>query len=141
MALESMDLEELVDNFEFLEDWEERYRYIIELGRKLPPMSDTDKTEANKVRGCMSQVWMISELEEGTPPKLHFIADSDAHIVKGLIALILMLHSGKTPQEILAMDIGDIFAKLGLNQHLSANRRNGFQSMLLRIKQYAQAHA
>src|SRR5438309_7040557 len=96
-----MELDELVETFELLGDWEERYRYLIELGRKLPPMPESDKTEVNKVRGCMSQVWLTHKLIPGSPPKLEFQGDSDAHIVKGLIALLFKLLSGRSPQEIL----------------------------------------
>jgi cysteine desulfuration protein SufE len=136
-----MTLEELVENFEFLDDWEERYRYIIDLGRKLEPMDDAEKTEASLVPGCISKVWLTSTLTEEQPPRLMFRADSDAHITKGLIAIVLLLYSGKTPEDILALDIGDIFAKLDLGTHLSTNRRNGFQSMLKKIKLEAQRHA
>src|SRR5437867_1637793 len=113
-----MNIDELVDDFELLGDWEERYRYLIELGRKLPPMADADKTELSKVRGCMSQVWLTHELERGPPPRLHFRGDSDAHIVKGLIALLFKLVSGRTPQEILSLDVGSVFARLGLENHI-----------------------
>jgi len=129
-----MQLEELAETFEILGDWEERYRYLIELGRKLPPLSDAEHSEANKVRGCMSQVWMTARTEAGPPQKLHFSGDSDAHIVKGLIAVLFMLYSDRTPREILDTDVGGAFATLGLDSHLSMNRRNGFYSMVERIK-------
>ena len=129
-----MQLEELAETFEMLGDWEERYRYLIELGRKLPPLPEAEHNEANKVRGCMSQVWMSARTEPGPPLKLHFTGDSDAHIVKGLIAVLFMLYSDRTPREILDTDVGEAFAKLGLDNHLSMNRRNGFYSMVERIK-------
>lgn len=132
-----MDLDELADTFEMLGDWEERYRYLIELGRELPPLPDAEHTEANKVRGCMSQVWFTHELQPGSPPKLVFHGDSDAHIVKGLIAVLFALTSGRTPQEILALDIGGAFERLGLESNISMNRRNGFYAMVERIKQIA----
>jgi len=134
-----MEMEELAETFEMLGDWEERYRYLIELGRKLRPMPDSEKTEANKVRGCMSQVWLAEDRDEGPPLKLHFRGDSDAHIVKGLIAVLFALYSNKTPREILETDTGEAFAKLGLDGHLTMNRRNGFYSMVERVKQTASA--
>ena len=129
-----MELEELAETFEMLGDWEERYRYLIELGRKLPPLPEAEHNEANKVRGCMSQVWMTARTEPGPPLRLHFTGDSDAHIVKGLIAVLFMLYSGRTPREILDLDVTEAFARLGLDNHLSMNRRNGFYSMVERIK-------
>lgn len=134
-----MDIDELSDTFEMLGDWEERYRYLIELGRKLPTMPESEHDEAHKVRGCMSQVWLAATEKEGPPTTLEFRGDSDAHIVKGLIALLLKLTSGKTPQEILDLDIGSAFTRLGLENHISMNRRNGFYSMVERIKQMAVA--
>ena len=136
-----MKLDELVDTFEMLGDWEERYRYLIELGRKLPPIPDSEKTEASKVRGCMSQVWLTHKVRPGPPLKLEFQGDSDAHIVKGLIAVLFKLCSGRTPQEILDTDIGSAFGRLGLENHITMNRRNGFYSMVERIKNMATAAA
>ncbi|HAA56377.1 MAG TPA: cysteine desulfuration protein SufE [Myxococcales bacterium] len=133
-----MTLDELVDNFEFLGDWEERYRYIIDLGKKLPPMPEEAKTEENLVQGCISKVWMTANVhDDQEPTRIEFIADSDAFIVKGLIGIALMLYSDKTPEEILALDISNLFERLGLDEHLTVNRRNGFQSMLNRIKSIA----
>jgi cysteine desulfuration protein SufE len=129
-----MDIDELADTFEMLGDWEERYRYLIELGRKLPAMPDAGKTDASKVRGCMSQVWLTGELRDG---RLQFHGDSDAHIVKGLIALLFKLVSDRTPQEILALDVGSAFTRLGLENHITMNRRNGFYAMVERIRQMA----
>src|SRR3954469_23510300 len=99
-----MDVDALVESFAMLGPWEERYRYLIELGRKLPPMPDAQKTEASKVRGCMSQVWLTGEVKPGAPTRLEFRGDSDAHIVRGLIAILFALTSGRTPDEILATD-------------------------------------
>lgn len=130
-------LDELIETFDLLGDWEERYRHLIELGRRLPPMPESEHTEANKVRGCMSQVWLAGELSDETPPRLQLRGDSDAHIVKGLIALILLLTNGHTPQQVLATDVRDAFTKLGLESHLSMNRRNGFYAMVERIQQMA----
>ena len=134
-----MDVDELVETFDLLGDWEERYRYLIELGRKLPPMPPAEHTEANKVRGCMSQVWLTGEPREGPPRTLEFHGDSDAHIVKGLIALLFKLVSGRTPREILDLDIASIFTRLGLESHITMNRRNGFYAMVERIKAMAAA--
>jgi len=132
-------LQELVDTFDMLGDWEERYRYLIELGRKLPAMPDAEHSEINKVRGCMSQVWLAGEV--GGDSRLHLRGDSDAHIVKGLIALILALTDGRTAQQVLDTDIKAAFAQLGLESHLSMNRRNGFYAMVERIKAMAAAAA
>lgn len=129
-----MEIEELIERFSFFDDWQERYRYIIDLGMKLPPLEESHKTEDNKVRGCMSQVWMTHRLEG---PTLHFFADSDSHIVKGLISVLLTLYSGRTSKEVLAVDIERVFEEIGLNQHLSPNRRNGFYSMVERIRTVA----
>lgn len=133
----TMNVDELVDTFEMLGDWEERYRYLIEIGRKLPPMPEVEKTEDSKVRGCMSQVWLTHQVNAGPPLSLNFHGDSDAHIVKGLIALLFKLCSGKTPQEILDTDIGAVFGRLGLEDQITMNRRNGFYSMVERIKSLA----
>ena len=136
-----MTVDELAETFEFLGDWEERYRYLIELGRKLPPMPEEEHDDAHKVRGCMSQVWLTAEVQPGPPKILNFRGDSDAHIVKGLIAVLLELTSGRTPQEIVALDIGTAFERLGLESNISMNRRNGFYAMVERIKQMAAQEA
>ena len=132
-----MNIDELVETFELLGDWEERYRFIIDLGRKLPPLPAADYSEANKVRGCMSQVWLTSRVEPGSPLKLTFQGDSDSHLVKGLIALLFQLCSNKTPQEILAADVASAFSQLGLENHITMNRRNGFYAMVERIRTMA----
>jgi cysteine desulfuration protein SufE len=133
-----MNVDELVENFGQLGPWEERYRYLIELGRKLPPLAEAEHTEANKVRGCMSQVWLTSQANPGPPLRLEFRGDSDAHIVKGLIALLFKLYSGRTPEEILALDVKSVFERLGLESHITMNRRNGFYSMVERIRALAE---
>lgn len=132
-----MDIETLADNFELLGPWEERYRYLIDLGRQLQPMDEADKVDANKVRGCMSQVWLTHTVSDETPARFHFQGDSDAHIVKGLVALLFMAYSGKTAEEIRNLDIKDVFGRLGLESHLSMNRRNGFYAMVERIQALA----
>ncbi len=129
-------LEQLTSDFEFLTDWEDRYRHLIEMGRALPALTEAEHNDANKVSGCMSQVWMVADL--GADGRYTFRADSDAHIVKGLIAILMLAYSGKTAAEIAAVDIDGSFKRLGLNEHLSPNRRNGFFSMVGRIKALAQ---
>ena len=129
-----MTLDEVVDNFSFLEDWEDKYKYLIDLGEGIPPFPDYMKTEENKVEGCMSQVWLTYNKSDDT---YFFRADSDALIVKGLIAIIVLAYSAKTKEEIKGVDIRRIFKQLGLNNHLSPTRRNGFFSMVKRINEIA----
>lgn len=132
-------LADLVDEFELLGDWEERYRYVIELGRDLAPLSDSERSEANKVRGCASQVWLVTEPQADRT--LNFRGDSDAHIVSGLIALLLRLYSGRTAAEILDFDAKAAFDKLGLSGALSSQRSNGLASMVARVRRDAEALA
>ena len=129
-----MTIEELIDNFEFLDSWEDKYRYVIDLGEKLPPLDDKFYTDEWKVQGCQSQVWLVPNKQDD---KIFFIGDSDALIVKGLIAIVLMIYNHKSPSEIKAIAVEDIFAKLGLSDHLSPSRRNGLLSMTEKIKYYA----
>lgn len=130
-------LTELRDEFDLLGDWEERYRYVIELGRDLTPLTDAERSDANKVRGCASQVWLVTEPQaDGT---LRFRGDSDAHIVSGLIALLLRLYSGRAPTDILAFDAKAAFDQLGLAGALSSQRSNGLASMVQRIRRDAEA--
>ena len=129
------ELEDLAAEFEVLGDWEERYRYVIDLGKDLQPLSESEHSEANKVRGCASQVWLLTEPQaDGT---LRFRGDSDAHIVRGLVAIVLRLYSGRTPQEIAAFDARAAFEKLGLTGALSTQRSNGLASMVARIRKDA----
>ncbi|MCK8514830.1 SufE family protein [Methylonatrum kenyense] len=132
-----MQLDDVIETFEFLDSWEDRYRLIIDLGRELPEFPEEAKTEDNRVEGCVSKVWLLHDIEQTTPQRLTFRADSDAFIVRGLIALILMAYSGRTPEEIRQTDIEGLFQRLGLEQQLSPNRRNGFFSMVERIKHLA----
>ncbi|WP_293675759.1 SufE family protein [uncultured Phenylobacterium sp.] len=132
-------LTELKDEFDFLGDWEERYRYVIEMGRGLAPLSAAEQTEPYKVRGCASQVWLVTEA--GPDGTLTFRGDSDAHIVRGLIAILLRLYSGRTPAEILSFDAKAAFEALGLTGALSSQRSNGLASMVGRIRRDAQAVA
>jgi cysteine desulfuration protein SufE len=134
MAVTHSRFQKLAEDFEFLDDWEDRYRYVIELGKSLPPLEETERTDANKVRGCASQVWLVSEAEPGKEPVLRFRGDSDAHIVRGLIALLLALYSGLPARDIAAADPEAAFAKLGLREHLSSQRSNGLSAMVARIR-------
>jgi len=126
---------ELAEEFEVLGDWEERYRYVIELGRDLSPLADAERSEENKVRGCASQVWLVSEPERDG--RLKFRGDSDAHIVRGLIAILLRLYSDRPAADILAFDASAAFASLGLTGALSQQRANGLASMVARIRREA----
>jgi cysteine desulfuration protein SufE len=134
--------DEILSNFEFLDDWEERYRYLIELGRMMPPLPAEAHTDENKVMGCASQVWLESRIEDGQgEPVLRLRGDSDAHIVRGLIALLLALLSGRPASEIAEADPQPIFKALGLAEHLTPQRSNGLRSMVERIKRDARAAA
>jgi cysteine desulfuration protein SufE len=128
-------IEELLENFSLLDDWTDKYRYLIEIGRELPPLPEAAKVADNKVLGCQSQVWLVGqETPDGT---ITFSADSDAHIVRGLVAIVLLLFSGKTKNVIAELDPRPVFGELGLDQHLSQGRSNGLLSMVGRIKQIA----
>lgn len=123
---------DLIENFSLFDDWEDRYRYLIDLGKDLPPMEDSLKIPAHKVEGCTSQVWMVTHMDAaGT---FTFLADSDAHIVKGLIAILMAAYYGQPHTEIGSIDVESLFRSLGLDQHLSPNRRNGFFSMVEKIR-------
>lgn len=139
--MKTASLEELLDDFDFLSDWEDRYRYIIELGDEVEGMPDELKTEEFRVQGCVSNVWLVPEVRPGNPPTLHLLADSDSQIVRGLVAILLMLCSDRTPDEILAMDLEAIFDRLDLRKHLSRSRSNGFYSMIKRIKRLAEENS
>ena len=129
-------LDELADEFELLGDWEERYRYVIELGKDLAPLTDAERSDDNKVRGCASQVWLVTEPQaDGT---LRFRGDSDAHIVSGLVAIMLRLYSGRAPADIVAFDAKAALDRLGLSEALSSQRSNGLKSMVARIQRDAQ---
>jgi cysteine desulfuration protein SufE len=134
-------IEEITDNFALLEEWDDRYRYLIELGRALDPLPEEAHNEANKVRGCASQVWLETTIAgNGTgTPILTFRGDSDAHIVRGLVALALALFSGRSAEAILATDANRLFEELGLLAHLSPQRSNGVRAMVERIKAEARA--
>jgi cysteine desulfuration protein SufE len=132
-------IDEIIDNFSLLEEWDDRYRYVIELGRGMKAMPDVERTEANKVQGCASQVWLATTTRlDGDRPVLEFCGDSDAHIVRGLVAILLATVSGKRADEILASDPIALFDRLGLREHLTLQRSNGFRAMVARIRGDAQ---
>jgi cysteine desulfuration protein SufE len=130
------DIEEIIDNFSTLDVWDDRYRYLIELGRELPPLSETARSTANKVQGCASQVWLDTTVRPNGAggPVLTFAGDSDAHIVRGLIAILFAIFSGKHARDILATDALALFERMGLREHLTPQRSNGFRSMVERIR-------
>jgi cysteine desulfuration protein SufE len=139
-----MNFDAIREDFEFLDDWEDRYRYVIELGRKLDPLPESEHNEANKVHGCVSQVWLQTRIEndgdkagDESDPILHFRGDSDAHIVRGLVAIVLSLFSGRRASEIMALDAESELAGLGLDEHLTPQRSNGLAAMLARIREEA----
>ncbi|WP_075218096.1 SufE family protein [Mongoliimonas terrestris] len=137
-----MTLDEIRENFAFLDDWEDRYRYVIELGRSLPPYPEAARTDENKVRGCASQVWIDTSVDRAEgEPRLSFVGDSDAHIVKGLIAILHATYSGKPASEILTTDPERIFEELQLREHLTPQRSNGLRSMVDRLRREAAAAA
>jgi cysteine desulfuration protein SufE len=136
-----MPIDEIIENFELLEEWDDRYRYLIELGRALPPLPEAARNDANKVQGCASQVWLATSIKSNgeAGPMLTFVGDSDAHIVRGLIAVLFELYSGKGAREILSADAIKLFERLGLREHLTPQRSNGFRSMVERIRRDANA--
>ena len=131
-----MTIEELIDNFSFLDGWEEKYQYVIDLGHKLEPLDEKFKTDDWKVKGCQSQVWLVPQIKNGV---FHFKGDSDAILVKGIISIVLLIYNDKTAAEIKNIDVTEIFVKLGLEENLTPSRRNGMLSMVEKIKQYAAA--
>ncbi|MCX2722241.1 SufE family protein [Roseibium salinum] len=134
-------LSEILETFDFLDDWEDRYKYLIDIGREMPPLSEAERTEQTKVRGCVSQVWLITNVGPGPDgvPVLTFRGESDALIVQGLVAIVTALYSGRTAQEILDTDVDAVFAKLDLKEHLTPQRSNGLKSMVGRIRSDAEA--
>jgi len=130
-----MTIDEIRDNFSLLEDWDDRYRYVIELGRTLAPMPEAEHSAANKVQGCASQVWLSKQIDRsGGEPLLKYLGDSDAHIVRGLVAILLTLYSGRTPREVLATDALAVFDEFGFREHLTPQRSNGLRAMVERIR-------
>jgi cysteine desulfuration protein SufE len=135
------DIAEIIDNFSILDDWDDRYRYLIELGRALPPLAAEAHNDANKVQGCASQVWLDTRVRPNGAggPVLTFVGDSDAHIVRGLIAILFAMYSGRNAKDILATDAVALFERIGLREHLTPQRSNGFRSMVERIHSDARA--
>jgi len=135
------EIAEIIDNFSVLDDWDDRYRYLIELGRDLPPLAAVAHSDANKVQGCASQVWLDTTVRPNGAdgPVLTFEGDSDAHIVRGLIAILFAMYSGKTARDILGIDAISHFEEMGLREHLTPQRSNGFRSMVERIRSDARA--
>ncbi len=131
-----MTIDEIIENFSLLDEWDDRYRYVIELGRMLTPLPEQVRTEHNKVQGCASQVWLSTAVKPDGKggPVLDFIGDSDAHIVRGLIAILFAIYSGKRARDILSIDAVAIFERLGLREHLTPQRSNGFRSMVERMR-------
>ncbi len=125
---------DLLETFDLLFDWEEKYEYLIELGKQLPSLDEEHRLESNRVHGCMSTVWLVSETDQSDPPHLKLQADSDSLIVRGLIAVLLGYYQDKDCQEILTTDPNELFSQLGFEQSLSANRRNGLAAMIQRVK-------
>jgi cysteine desulfuration protein SufE len=134
-------IDEIIENFAVLDDWDDRYRYVIELGRTLEPLPESARSEANKVQGCASQVWLDTSVARNGAggPSLSFVGDSDAHIVRGLIAILFALYSGKPARDILDTDAVALFEQLAMREHLTPQRSNGFRSMVERIKRDAAA--
>jgi cysteine desulfuration protein SufE len=134
-------IDEITENFTLLDEWDDRYRYLIELGRTLPPLAESAHNDANKVQGCASQVWLVTDIQRNgaAGPVLTFQGDSDAHIVRGLVAILLALFSGKGARDILAIDALALFDRMGLRDKLTPQRSNGLRSMVERIR--AEAHA
>lgn len=134
-------IDDILADFEVIDDWEERYRYLIELGKDLAPLDEADRTDANKVRGCASQVWLATRVETDgdAGPRLFFTGDSDAHIVKGLVAVMLAIFSGRTAREILGLDPEPIFTAVSLRDHITPQRANGVNAMIDRIRADAKA--
>lgn len=135
-----MNITEIVENFSYLDEWEDRYKYVIELGKELEPMPDALQVDANKVRGCASQVWLSTSVtDRDGEPVLHFLGNSDAHIVRGLVCITLAIFNDKTAREIIDLDAEAIFDEIQLREHISAQRSNGLNSMLKRIRAEAES--
>ncbi len=137
----TMTIDELIEEFDDLGDWADQCEVLIDMGRELPPMDESLKTEQTKVHGCQSNVWMVATLSDDPSPVVELVADSDAMIVKGLLSVILLAFSGLTPQEIPDVDIEGIFGRLGLDRHLSTARKNGLAGMVRRVRQIAEEAA
>lgn len=133
-----MSLETIVEDLSYLDDWNDRYRYLIDLGRNLGGLPEADKTEDNRVHGCMSRVWLTARPDPSDASRLLLQGDSDAHIVRGLVALVLAIFADKTAEQVLRVEVQHVFAQLGLDQHLSPSRSNGLHAVVQRIRALAQ---
>src|SRR5215475_10625042 len=144
---QAMTIDDIIENFALLDEWDDRYRYVIELGRSLAPLHERNRNDATNVQGCASQVWVSTVVQPNgqtssqAGPVLSFVGDSDAHIVRGLIAILFAIYSGKHARDILATDAVALFERLGLKEHLTPQRSNGFRSMVERIKSDARSAA
>ena len=130
-------IDAVIEDFEFLDDWEQRFEYLIDLGQKLPALDPTDQVEANRVHGCQATVYMLQTMGEEPQPRLRLAAHSNAHIVNGLIAILLKMYHDKTTHQVLDVDTAAIFGRMGLEEHLSPTRRNGLGAMVKRIRTFA----
>ncbi len=139
MAL-PQNIQDLIDDFAFLDDWEERYMHVIDMGKQMPPLAAEERNDVTRVKGCVSQVWLVSKFDPVTR-RLTFRGESDAHIVKGLVAIVLTLYSDRTPEDILSIDAEPILGQLGLSEHLSIQRSNGLRAMIDRIKAEALSYS
>ncbi|MBI1374590.1 MAG: cysteine desulfuration protein SufE [Phycisphaera sp.] len=137
MSDDTLTIDEIVENFEFLGDWEERFTYVLDLGKRLPEMDEDDMVEANRVHGCQATVYFKPTVIDADPPVIHFDATADAHIVSGLIAILLTMYNDRTAEQILAVEAEPLFEKMGLEEHLSPTRRNGLHAMIKRIRAIA----
>lgn len=133
-------VQDIIESFSLLDDWEDRYRYVIELGRELPAFPDNARDEIHKVPGCVSQVWLLTTVGEGKDPIITFQGDSDAHIVRGLVYILIAFYSGKKASEIYSANIGELLKTLGLDENLTPQRSNGLRSMVERIRMEAATH-
>lgn len=134
----TQNIQDMIDDFAFLDDWEDRYMHVIEMGKALPSLSEIEHCANNKVNGCVSQVWLVTHVSDTQTPVLSYRGDSDAHIVKGLVAIVITIFSGLSPQDIVAIDAKSILNQLGLSEHLSMQRSNGLSAMIARIQGEAQ---
>ena len=132
-------IQDMIDDFSFMEDWEDRYMHVIDLGKDLTPINPKERNDTTRVKGCVSQVWLIRDPDPETKGRLFYRGDSDAHIVKGLVAIMIHIYSGQTPESIIKTDIKAIMDELGLAEHLSQQRSNGLKAMIERIKHDANA--
>jgi cysteine desulfuration protein SufE len=135
-----MTVDELVENFELLGDWDQRYQYISELGARLPPLPDAERSDQTRVHGCMSRVWISGAPRAGSPQLLDFHGDSDTPIVKGLVAMLLLIYSGLRPQQVLDLDVDALIERLNLAENLSSNRHLGMYAMVERIRDIARSY-